>query len=592
MHRLAEIAIHNFRSIRDGTFALADYTPIVGPNNSGKSNLLAAIRWLLRASSLSEADFNDRNAAIIVSGTIIGICPDVLECLVPEHRERIAPFCEGGRLRLRRTQPVPSSPANRLTLDVLRPGADENAPESWARNPTGIDAAIKRIFPEPIEIGAMQNVPEDVAKTKSGTTIGKLIAEITEPVEQQHGAAIREALEGVKRRLEAEGEDRAPELQRIDSGANEKLQDLFSGIRVRIHIPTPQVKELFKGGTIKVFEGDDPTGRDVEALGHGAQRAIQMALIRYLAELRSAGNEAASRTLLLIEEPELYMHPQGIEQIRSALRTLSQGQYQVVFSTHSPLLIGQIDLGDTLVIQKPVERGTEARPRLKDAVAEVIADLPSQAAILFDFGNAGQVLFSSTVVLAEGTTEQRLLPLIFRLETGRSLGAARIGLVTPGGVGNIPNGLRILEVMGIPAKAVTDLDFAFRQAVRSGLLTVDDPALEASRPLFQQLAADRGIVLAEDGFPRNGNGYTAAEGFAFFAGLPPAQAIIDQLHRRLREQRIWLWKKGTLEAHLGLGGGGETTWGRFAVELEQQGSQARIADHAGVKCLVDWIQDQ
>ena len=41
-----------------------------------------------------------------------------------------------------------------------------------------------------------------------------------------------------------------------------------------------EIKELFKSGTIKVFEDESEEGRDVSILGHGAQRSIQMALIR------------------------------------------------------------------------------------------------------------------------------------------------------------------------------------------------------------------------------------------------------------------------------------------------------------------------
>ena len=95
MHRLAEIAITNFRSCRDMTLALDDCTPIIGYNNAGKSNIIRA---------------------------------------------------------------------------------------------------IKRLFPEPIMIGAMEDAAEDSTKSKAGTTIGKLLAECTAPVEQAHGADIQRDL--------------------------------------------------------------------------------------------------------------------------------------------------------------------------------------------------------------------------------------------------------------------------------------------------------------------------------------------------------------------------------------------------------------
>ena len=48
--RLSEVTVKNFCSCHDLTVALADFNPIVGYNNSGKSNILRAINWLLRKS--------------------------------------------------------------------------------------------------------------------------------------------------------------------------------------------------------------------------------------------------------------------------------------------------------------------------------------------------------------------------------------------------------------------------------------------------------------------------------------------------------------------------------------------------------------
>ena len=145
--------------------------------------------------------------------------------------------------------------------------------------------------------------------------------------------------------------------------------------------------------------------------GHGTQRSVQMALIRHLAELKKSV-EVKTRTLLLIDEPELYLHPQAMEQVRASLKGLSEAGYQVVFSTHSPQMIPAEDIKHTLLIQKN-EQGTYARPTLKAAVEQVAEDSKSQYQLLFSLENANQILFSETVVLSEGKTEKRLLPYIF-----------------------------------------------------------------------------------------------------------------------------------------------------------------------------------
>ncbi|WP_371825159.1 AAA family ATPase [Vreelandella aquamarina] len=42
--KLRKVIVHNFRSVLDATFEVSNYSMIVGENNSGKTNLLSALR--------------------------------------------------------------------------------------------------------------------------------------------------------------------------------------------------------------------------------------------------------------------------------------------------------------------------------------------------------------------------------------------------------------------------------------------------------------------------------------------------------------------------------------------------------------------
>lgn len=591
MHHISLIDVHNFRSCSNATFPLSDFTPLVGYNNGGKSNLLAAIRWLLRPYSLSTTDFYNSQSAVIISGIITGVTPELLSLLSDNHRSRIQPYCADGKLGIRRTQIIPGISVRDVILDIRNPSVtDEDSDNAWDRNPTGIDAAIRALFPEPIEIGAMEDAAEDIGKSKSGTTIGKLIAEVMEPIELQHGAAINQTLEGIKRRLEAEGADRAPELNQFDEGANEKLKDIFPGISIRLHIPTPEITALFKDGTIRVIEEGISDIREIDQLGHGAQRSIQMALVRYLAEMKATeGAQNASRTLLLIDEPELYLHPQAIEQVRLALKTLTRQGYQVIFATHSPQMIEKEDLGNTLIICKTNEQGTYARKRISDAITETIEDAPSQARILFELGNSSEILFSDRVAMVEGPTEQKLLPIIFHNIKGYTLNSKKVGIVNMGGSGQVANGLRILNTIGIPAKAIVDLDYAFRVAPRADLLTERDEDIAACCRICSDIAGQYGFTLAEDGFPRNNENISASDAIAMLASVDEAKQYISNLHDKLKEQSIWMWTKGSFEDHLGIDKGVETACTECALRIQQDGCEQAITDYQEVARLIEWI---
>lgn len=584
-HRLSSISIENFKSIQEIKFELSDYTPLVGYNNAGKSNILEAIKWVLRKSSLKQPDFNNPENAVVMSATIEGIDDDILDNITNNHRQRIEPFLDNERLNIRRTQLVPNATAAQIRLEVLNP-----ADGQWQLNPAGIDNAIKDLFPEPIHIGAMENSEEDVSKSKSGTTIGKLLAEIIGPVEQQYGDQLRNVLTGLKDVLDADGVNRAPELNQFDQDVNTKLDAFFPDINVKVHVPTPEIKEVFTKGTIKVYENQNVNGTDVSALGHGAQRSIQMALVRHLADLKIAANENTTTTLLLIDEPELYLHPQAIEILRSSLKVLSTQGYQVLFSTHSPFMVTQRDIAHTLLIRKNEAVGTHKRNSLKSAIPQIEQDAQHQLTLLFALSNSSNILFSERVILAEGKTENRLIPFLIEIISGRTLGLNKCALVSQGGSGNTRKSLEVLNVMDLPCKALVDLDYAFTQAIEDGYLQDNDPDIVACKDEMAQLAPANGINL-NNGWPTKRNSsMTSAEAFALLASQPNVHANISNLKTRLQAHNIWIWKKGTIESHLNLQSKTESEWANFVHQVESNSLAATLPnDHAEIQDCINWL---
>lgn len=53
-HLIRKIHVDNFKSIRNQEFELSNFTPLVGYNNTGKSNILDAVKWVLRKIALAE----------------------------------------------------------------------------------------------------------------------------------------------------------------------------------------------------------------------------------------------------------------------------------------------------------------------------------------------------------------------------------------------------------------------------------------------------------------------------------------------------------------------------------------------------------
>ncbi|SOB95254.1 ATP-dependent nuclease [Thalassospira xiamenensis] len=592
MHRLSKIKVSNFRSIREAEFVLSEFTPLVGNNNVGKSNILKAISWFLKKYSLQNFDFFDEKLPVEVEAEITGINAEVLANIEDNHRKRIEPHIRDGKLILRRIQEVPSCKVSDLNLDVLI--IDEKNGEEWARNPTGIEAAISRLLPEPIFIGAMENAAEDVAKFSNTSTIGKLLREVIAPISDRYSHEVMEALSDVGGKLSSNGENKDATLVQFDELIASELTPLFPGIIAKTHVPVPSFTDFFKGATLKLSETADQDGseRDVASFGHGAQRSVQIALVKCLARSRMGGGGHDGRTTrILVDEPELYLHPQAVEAIRAAFEKLAGDQYQLVFSTHSPAMIKRENAANALLVRCTSERGTFHLPRIAEAVSAAIEGADHQADILFSLGNASKILFTDKVVLAEGKTERVLLPEIFHYEIGQTLEETRTSLVVVDSVDSVVKTRKILLEMGIPVLAIVDLDFAFRGAVSNGLIAKDNEHLNLCLSTLEKLAGDSILTLDKEGLPQTRDGVTAAKGFEILSH--ENAGAVCEIHNFLKDNHnIWVWPMGAIEQHLGLTSKKANSHRVFLDQARINGFLDGLPGYGSVREAMSWIVER
>lgn len=590
MHHVSEICIRNFKSISDGTFPLSSYTPLVGYNNAGKTNILKALCWAIKKSSLQAEDFHRTTASVEIEVEISGITDQVMDALGDGHRRRLEPLLADGKIRLRRIQAEPGQSAANIRLKVLR---TDGGTREWVANPNGIDAAISAMFPEPIYIGAMENAAEDVAKFGSSTTIGKLLKEITAPVVRRYTPQVADALRDIKARLTANSDNKDETLAGLDAMVQRQLDLLFPGVTAKTHVPVPEFSDLLKSATIKIFEEgfDNPDGRDPASFGHGAQRSVQIALIKCLADVRrQAGGDAGRTTLLLIDEPELYLHPQAIEVVKGALKRLAQDGYQVVVTTHSPNMISREDAPNALLVRRNAADGTRCYPRMKDVVQAAIDGAEHQSETLFLLSNSTKILFSEKVAITEGKTERNVMPAMFEHLFGITPGEDKLGFVDVGGVHNVPSAMKVLSAMGIPCKAIVDLDFIFRTAPHRGLIDEADADVAVCREVFAALRDQQKIVLDDAGLPKGHTGGPASAAFELLAQHADAIPCIDRLHGAMLEHGIWFWKRGAIEAHLGISKSGSAQM-HLVDSLAERDFIERLPDYASVASAIRWLRE-
>jgi hypothetical protein len=556
---------------------------LVGYNNAGKSNIIRALEWAIEAKARPAADFYNVDNPLEVECFVSGIDEFVLNNL-GAHRARIEPHVEDGSIRIRTTQVSPGGTARDVKREIWLPG--EN---NWG-NPQGIPNAIKALFPEVIRIEAMVDAQSELASNKTSTTIGKLIKAIMDPIVEEQGSKIQEALKELNELFGVEGDKRSDALSEFDEMATDAISDFFPGFKARLHAPPPEIKEIFKSGKLVFSEESNgiDVWRDVQYYGHGVLRAAQMAMVKMLAKI--GGSSASGRIFLLIDEPELYMHPQMIESLKFALRKLSMQGYQVVFSTHSPLMIGRNEIPDAAMVNKQ-DRCTTIRKTLKSCCDEIEGCANQVESLMLDLNNSSQFLFCDKVIFVEGDTERELIPDLTDLLLNDSLLKSGAALVTLNGCSGLPKSRRVLEAVGISHKAIVDLDFTFNYGKLLHIWDENNELYQRCIDCIAGVAGRDGYALNGVGLFKKGNGHTAEEAYNAFATSEGGASLVSEVVDLFKYHRIWVWRLGSIEYHLGMENKGGDAIREYREVLLVNVPSDIVSDDEGVKNALIWALD-
>lgn len=316
-----------------------------------------------------------------------------------------------------------------------------------------------------------------------------------------------------------------------------------------------------------------------------------MALIRYLAETRNRDGNRPARRLLLIDEPELYLHPHGVRRLRQALASLAEAGFQVIFSTHSPLMLSRDNAADTVIVGKSPDVGVTTQKPLRHAVDEALSNAKSQSRTLFELSNLAEVYFAGRVVLCEGKTDRRLLPLVYERLYQQTHDLDHIAFVSVGGCANIPKALPVLAAMGIRACAVADLDFAYTYARTGGLLDREAPDMVEMKRVLSNLQLENGFMLVR-GLPQKDRqaGWSAADVWSCFAVDDEGRAVAADTHEKLKHTGVWVWPQGCIEQVTSTEDKGEDA----IIEQEERLREMSAADieqqMPAFKACFDWIR--
>jgi len=336
--QIKKITIHNFRSIATGTFNVGDYSLLIGANNSGKSNIMDALRIFYEKDIKFEEsrDFpkfeTDDNESWIEIEYILD--NDEYESLKEEYK-----------------QPNNSLKVRKYFLT--------NQKDSKGKNKLGIYAYIQNLISDEHFYGA-----KNVQQGKLGEIIYiPAVSKLDEHTKLSGPSALRELLNDIVKKLvkssvafrnltvqfeaftagfKTEKTDDNKSISGLETEINAYIQDWEVEFELDIS-PVNEVDIIKNLISYKIIDSVLDERFEAGQFGQGFQRHLIFTLIQMSAKYQTTANPSDKKefspnmTLLLFEEPEAFLHPtQQSILCRSLKGIATQEGNQVLLSSHSP----------------------------------------------------------------------------------------------------------------------------------------------------------------------------------------------------------------------------------------------------------------
>lgn len=482
---LTEFDVEGFRSLeRVQAVPIGKPTIITGQNDGGKSATIAALRFLLTSSALTEDDRTftrpdtavdgevSRVAQTSVTGRFILTAEEQAEWALPERTvlRRIACHGASAQLEVRRVVPEPMNLRDLHLRRVveLRAIAEEygvanNGPanriESWR---TPLD-----------EFAATQPQVEDwvAAPTTLARCLPRFVgfASTSEPnPEQEAGKALRAAFDlimadtKITGRIEKLEEEVVSRLTREAAALESHIRARCSDLAAVSLAPRLSFSEGYQGVTLRAStaEGEDVT---LAGAGAGRRRRINLAVWEWTSKLLDE-EQAANGVVVAYDEPDTHLDYGHQRQLMNLIHDQCRKPHvQMLVATHSMNLIDRVDIAD--VVHLRIENERTVIERLTDGSHEGIDAYLNNLAAALGLRNS-VLLHENCFVGVEGPTETQALPLLFKLATGIALQSAGIALIGCNGNEGALKVAKFLNDRGRRVAFVVDNDSTTNRSTR------------------------------------------------------------------------------------------------------------------------------
>lgn len=465
--RIERLSIRNFRSIKKLDIELSQICALVGPNNAGKSNILYAIQQVLGRDWVWVNSFDENDVYLRDAERDIKISLSFAPPLQYQKYKNTDPSdIHAISFEYTRYQVGEKKGQRRLEQNCFNDkGTAVNvlakAPKKGEQHQyqpvVGIPSEVKESIPL-IYIGTNRSLKEQLPGARY-SLLRQLFEDInkdfhspsqTVQVEQADGTVkdVPKAEKFYKLLERAMGYLRTDSFVELETSIKRNaLKQLgfdpdVDTDKLDFYFAPFDTMEFYKSLDLRVKEGD--FNISATELGDGIQNALVLSILQAFEERRKKG------AILLIEEPEMFLHPQMQRALNKTLRKISESN-QIIYTTHSPHFVSVPDYHAVLLVRKGNNGSYVTKSNLPTNTTrqeKLIKELDPERNELF---------FASRLLLVEGDTEKLALPE-YAKRLNLDLDREGATIVEVGGKNNLPEFADIATSFSIPTGIIYDID--------------------------------------------------------------------------------------------------------------------------------------
>jgi predicted ATP-dependent endonuclease of OLD family len=436
--KIRKLTIHNFRSIKEQSFDLHDYSLLIGANNSGKTNIIDALRIFYEKDLKfsKDRDFpkfetDDQESWIEIE---YYLTDDEFTNLKDEYKQPNKILKVRKYLRSSDSNRVKSNQSN---IYSYKEGKLSNNLFYGAKNISEAKLGDVIYIPEVTKI-------DEYTKLSGPSAFRGLLEFVVKKVVKNSPSfeSLNKSFIDFNEKFKEEASKDGVSLQNLIKDINNEIKDWDVSFGVEINQIKPEaiiknlVSHYFKDRHLK------DQILDTSSFGQGLQRHFIYTLVKLSAKYKEVPTKkdkkefAPDFTLILFEEPEAFLHPTQQEILNISLKEISlENNQQVLISTHSPYFVSknvdeipsllkltkneaetiiyQIDK-DTL--QKILEENEELKQILGEESVEKDIELESIRYCLWLDPDRCCAFFADTVLICEGLSEKALVDHLVKNE--------------------------------------------------------------------------------------------------------------------------------------------------------------------------------